>query len=405
VATFSYKVFLVFLITIITSNFELINGFIRIMTQWIWQQPNWPHFYWDDSQLMTRLAETSYLQGRLAAIAEQLSQTQQQETLAEVLIDDVIKTSAIEGEMLPLAKVRSSVARRLGIPQAGFEPPMENEGIVDITLDALQHQQQPLTLERLCGWHAALFPTGYSGLHKILVGQLRGEAPMQVVSGPIGKERLHFEAPPRQGLEKELNAFLTWFNPSLATTQGFIRAAVAHLWFITLHPFEDGNGRLARTITDLGLAQSEPQALRLYSMSREIQRQREDYYTILEETQRGGLEITEWLAWFLQCLSGAMRESENLIQQILQKALFWHFHSQTVLNARQCKILNRLLDAGAEGFEGGMNTRKYASLGRVSKATASRELIDLLNKGCLVKKPGGGRSTAYEIKWVKKRID
>lgn len=371
------------------------------MTQWIWQQSNWPHFYWDDSQLISLLTETSYLQGRLTAIAEQLSQTQQQEALAEVLIHDVIQTSAIEGEMLSLAKVRSSIARRLGIPQANFEPLMDNEGIVDITLDALQHRQSPLTFERLCGWHAALFPTGYSGLYKIIVGQLRGEAAMQVVSGPIGKERLHFEAPPRQGLEKELDAFLTWFNPSLATTQGFIRAAVAHLWFVTLHPFEDGNGRLARAITDLGLAQSEPQTLRLYSMSREIQRQRDDYYRILEETSKGDLEITEWLAWFLRCLSEAMRQSEKLIQQVLQKALFWHSHSQTILNARQCKILNRLLDAGTEGFEGGMNTRKYASLGRISKVTASRELIDLLNKGCLVKKPGAGRSTAYEIKWIK----
>lgn len=339
------------------------------MAQWIWQQEDWPHFYWDDYQLISLLTETSYLQGRLAAIAEQLSQTQQQEALAEVLILDVIKSSAIEGEILPLAKVRSSVARRLGIPQADFEPPMDNEGIIDITLDALQHRQQALSLERLCGWQAALFPLGYS--------------------------------PPRQGLEQEVEAFLIRFNESLATSQGFIRAAVAHLWFVTLHPFEDGNGRLARAITDLALAQTEPQALRLYSMSREIQLQRDDYYNILETTQRGDLDITSWLVWFMRCLSGTMKQSEKLIEHVLQKALFWQFHNQTELNARQRKILNRLLDAGPEGFEGGMNTSKYASLGKVSKATASRELIDLLNKTCLVKKPGGGRSTAYEIKWIK----
>jgi Fic family protein len=371
------------------------------MAQWIWQQEDWPHFYWDDSQLISLLTETSYLQGRLATIAEQLSQTQQQEALAEVLILDVIKSSAIEGEILPLAKVRSSVARRLGIPQADFEPPMENEGIIDITLDALQHREQALSLERLCGWQAALFPLGYSGLHKILAGQLRGDATMQVISGAIGKERLHFQAPPRQGLEQEVEAFLTWFNQSLATSQGFIRAAVAHLWFVTLHPFEDGNGRLARAITDLALAQTEPQALRLYSMSREIQLQRDDYYNILETTQRGDLDITSWLVWFMRCLSGTMKQSEKLIEHVLQKALFWQFHNQTELNTRQRKILNRLLDAGPEGFEGGMNTRKYASLGKVSKATASRELIDLLNKACLVKKPGGGRSTAYEIQWIR----
>lgn len=357
-------------------------------------------FFFDESQLISQLMKASYWQGRLSGIAEQFSQTQRQEALAEVLVQDVIKTSAIEGELLQVASVRSSVARRLGLENLMTNQGMLHEGIVDITLDAIQHDAQPLTQERLFAWHAALFPTGYSNLHTIIAGQLRGDETMQVVSDAIGKERVHFEAPPRQSLAKAVDEFLVWFNQPLSEQHGSIRAGIAHLWFVTLHPFEDGNGRIARTITDMALKQSDQQSPRFYSMSMQIQRQQQDYYQILEDTQRGTLDITAWLDWFLRCLATAMFESEQLIQSVVQKALFWQQHFQTELNTRQRKVLNRLLDASLTGFEGGMNTRKYAALAKVSKATASRELTDLLSKGCLVKKSGGGRNTAYDIKWI-----
>ncbi len=343
------------------------------------------------------MMKASYWQGRLVGIAEQFSQTQRQEALAEVLIQDVVKTSAIEGEILQVASVRSSVAQRLGLKHKITDQSMVHEGIIDVTLDAVQNDTQPLTQERLFAWHAALFPTGYSNLHQIRAGQLRGKETMQVVSGPIGKEKVHFEAPPRRNLAKALDEFIVWFNQPSPKQHGFIRAGIAHLWFVTLHPFEDGNGRIARAITDMVLKQSDQQSLRLYSMSMQIQRQREEYYQILEATQKGTLDITAWLDWFLCCLATAMFESEQLIQSVVQKARFWQQHFQTELNARQRKVLNRLLDAGLDGFEGGMNTRKYASLTKVSKATASRELTDLLSKECLVKRSGGGRNTAYDI--------
>lgn len=370
------------------------------MKRWIWQQTKWPHFFFNESQLISPLIKASYWQGRLSGIAEQFSQTQRQEALAEVLVQDVIKTSAIEGELLQMASVRSSVLRRLGLQKLMTAPCMTHEGIIDITLDAIQHDAQPLTPERLFAWHAALFPIGYSNLHHIRAGQLRGKETMQVVSGAIGKEKVHFEAPPQQELAKALDEFIVWFNQPLSNQHGFIRAGIAHLWFVTLHPFEDGNGRIARAITDMALKQSDQQSQRLYSMSMQIQRQRQEYYQILEETQRGILDITVWLDWFLRCLATAMFESEQLIQSVVQKARFWQQHTETALNARQRKVLNRLLDAGLTGFEGGINTRKYASLTKVSKATASRELTELLSKGCLIKKSGGGRNTAYDIKWI-----
>lgn len=383
------------------------------MKRWIWQQAEWPHFFMDESQLISQLMKASYWQGRLSGIAEPFSQSQRQEALAEILVQDVIKTSAIEGEILQAASVRSSVARRLGIEGSMTEPCMIHEGILDISYDAIQNDAQPLTRERLFAWHAALFPMGYSNLHQIRVGQLRGDETMRVVSGAIGKEKIHFEAPPRQGLAKALDEFLLWFNQPLSephsrrkffeeklfASNGFIRAGITHLWFVTLHPFEDGNGRIARAITDMALKQSDQQSLRLYSMSMQIQRQRQDYYQILEDTQRGTLNITAWLDWFLRCLATGMLESEQLIQSVVQKARFWQQHFQTELNARQRKVLNRLLDAGPSGFEGGMNTRKYVALNKVSKATACRELTDLLSKGCLLKRTGGGRNTAYDIKW------
>jgi len=368
------------------------------MKRWIWQQSEWPHFDWDESQLMPLLMKASYWQGRLSGIAEHFTQSQRQEALAEVLIQDVIKSSAIEGEILPAASVRSSVMRRLGLNSLVTAPGMIHEGILDITYDAIQNYAQPLTQERLFAWHTALFPIGYSNLYAIKAGQLRGEETMQVVSGAISKEKVHFEAPPRLGLESALDEFLVWFNQSTENQPGLIRAGIAHLWFVTLHPFEDGNGRIARAITDTALVQSDQQPQRLYSMSLYIQKQRQDYYQILEQTQKGTLDITAWLDWFLGCLIAAMLESEQLIQSVIEKTHFWQQHQQTQLNARQRKVLNRLLDAGPNGFEGGINTRKYVALTKVSKATASRELADLLSKGCLQKRTGGGRNTAYDIK-------
>lgn len=348
------------------------------------------------------------------------------EAIASILIEDSLTTSAIEGERLNADAVRSSVARQLGLPHAGLPVPDRSvEGLTQLLLDATQHYDVPLTLERLCGWQAALFPDGFSGLQRIRTGSLRGDAPMQVISGGAGRERVHFIAPPREALEALLDDFLTWFaaaperyypwpdtgrpprghdpasgRPSGGIVlDGLVRAGLAHLWFVTLHPFEDGNGRLTRAITDMTIAQDERQPMRLFSLSAQLLREREAYYTMLERTQRGGLDVTDWLNWFLQQLALAANAAEQTIARTLAKARFWLRHAQTPLNERQRKLLNRLLDAGPEGFEGGITTRKYVSLTRCSRATAFRELSDLMEKGCLRTQEGRGRSTGYEVVW------
>jgi Fic family protein len=315
-------------------------------------------------------------------------------------VEDGLTTSAIEGERLDVDAVRSSVARRLGLPTAGLPaPPRAVDGLIDVLLDATRQHDAPLTAERLFGWQAALFPTGYSGLHAIRVGALRGNEPMQVVSGGIGKEKVHFIAPPRKGLEAEVDRFLAWFNASPAGIDGLVRAGLAHLWFVTLHPFEDGNGRLARAITDMALSQDEHQPMRLFSLSAQIQREREGYYDILERTQRGGLDVTEWLVWYLTQVEAAATAAGQTVANTLAKARFWLGHQTTALNERQRKVLNRLLDAGPSGFEGGISTRKYMGLSKTSRATAYRELADLVEKGCLRRTGKGGRSSGYEIVW------
>jgi Fic family protein len=367
---------------------------------WIWQQPDWPRFRWDEARLGPLLARARLAQGKVLGAARLLDAGLTLEAVAAILVEDGLTTSAIEGERLDLDAVRSSVARRLGLPTAGLaKPPRAVDGLIDVLLDATRQHNAPLTPKRLYGWQAALFPTGYSGLHAIRVGELRGTAPMQVVSGGVGKEKVHFIAPPRKGLHEELKRFLSWFNAPPAGLDGLTRAGLAHLWFVTLHPFEDGNGRLARAITDMALAQDERQPMRLFSLSAQILRERKDYYAVLERTQRGALDVTEWLAWFLTQVEAAATAAEQTVANTLAKARFWLKHQATAFNERQRKLLNRLLDAGPGGFEGGINTRKYMSLTRTSRTTAYRELADLVEKGCLRPTGKGGRSSGYEIVW------
>lgn len=367
---------------------------------WIWQQPDWPRFRWDEARLAQVLARARLAQGKALGAVRLLDSNLTLEAVAAILVEDGVTTSAIEGERLDLDAVRSSVARRLGLPTAGLPaPPRAVDGLIDVLLDATRHHDAPLTTDRLFGWQAALFPTGYSGLHAIRVGELRGDELMQVVSGGIGREKVHFIAPPREGLEGELERFLAWFHVPPAGLDGLVRAGLAHLWFVTLHPFEDGNGRLARAISDMSLSQDEHQPMRLFSLSAQILRERESYYRILECTQRGGLEVTEWLVWFLMQVEAAAMAAEQTVANTLGKARFWLKHQATVLNERQRKVLNRLLDAGADGFEGGINTRKYTGLTKTSRATAYRELADLVEKGCLRPTGKGGRSSGYVVVW------
>jgi len=361
------------------------------------------------------LSAARLAQGRALGAATLFDPGLTQQALAAVLVEDGITTSAIEGERLDLDAVRSSVAQRLDLPTGGLPvPPRAVDGLIDVLLDATRDFAAPLTTERLCGWQASLFPSGPGGfavLHPVRIGALRGEQAMQVVSGRMGRQRIHFTAPPRAVLEAELARFLAWFNaPPLVQkvnhqpanvpgVDGLVRAGLAHLWFVTLHPFEDGNGRLARAITDMALSQDEQQPMRLFSLSAQILRERDGYYAALEGAQRGGLEVTDWLAWFL----AQVRESANAAQQTLAhtlaKARFWLRHQATSMNERQRKVVNRLLDAGPQRFAGGMNTRKYMSLTHTSRATAYRELFDLVEKKCLLAAGGGGRSSGYEIDW------
>jgi Fic family protein len=317
------------------------------------------------------------------------------------LTEEAVKTAAIEGESLDRGSVRSSVARRLGLPTAGLPPaPRHVDGLVEVLLDATLSYNLPMTAERLKGWQAALFPTGYSGLHRIRVGDWRATGePMQVVSGPVGHEKVHYEAPSGERVQAEMTRFLDWWDDPPAGMDGLVRAGVAHFWFVTVHPFEDGNGRLARALTDMALAQDEKLSARFYSLSSQVMAEREAYYAILEKTQQGDGDITAWLEWFLGCFERAVAGSETLLAGVLLKARFWQRHAGVNLTDRQRKVLNRLLDAGPGGFEGGMTTRKYASLTGVSKATAQRELADLVDQGLLRPNPGGGRSVSYDVAW------
>jgi Fic family protein len=373
---------------------------MQTLHQWIWQRPEWPRLRWDQGALAPRLARARLAQGKALGATRLLDAGLSLEATAAILVEDGLTTSAIEGERLDLEAVRSSVARHLGLPSAGLPaPPRAVDGLIEVLLDATRRHGKPLTTERLFAWHAALFPTGRSGLHTIRTGELRGDEPMQVVSGGTGRERIHFVAPPRKGLEAELDNFLAWFEARPAELDGLVRAGVAHLWFVTLHPFEDGNGRLARALTDMAVSQDERQPQRLFSLSAQILRERKAYYAVLERTQRGGLDITDWLAWFLEQVEAAANAAEITVANTLAKARFWLRHQGTDLSGRQRKVLNRLLDAGPEGFEGGITTRKYMSLTKTSRVTAYRELADLVEKGCLTPTGKGGRSSSYVIEW------
>ena len=365
---------------------------------WIWQQPDWPKFVWDANELSNPLAQARLAQGKLHGVAHILNADLSSEALTSILIQDGITTSAIEGERLHLDAVRSSVANQLGLPNVGLpKPDRAIDGLVEVLLDATQKHNQPLTLQRLCNWHGALFPTGYSGLREIRVGQMRGAEPMRVVSGRIGHETVHFEAPPYEQIDTEISRFIDWFNSDDSKTlDGLIRAGVAHLWFITIHPFEDGNGRIARAITDMALAQDERLTMRLFSLSAQILAVREAYYDILESTQKGEMDITAWLRWFLTQIQNAVELAQLTVANTLNKAKFWMTHQTKPLNERQRKALNRMLDA-KDGFEGGMNTRKYMNLTKTSRATAYRELAQMVEWGCLQANEKGGRSSGYVL--------
>jgi Fic family protein len=368
--------------------------------QWIWQRREWPLFQWREDVLEARLATVSQLQGELLNGA--IAAGSPVDTELDALLENIIQSSAIEGEVLDTGSVRSSLARRLGTPEGGLpEVSARYEGLVELQLDATHNHRQALTLERLLEWHGLLFPPDESRLADLAVGNLRGPDVMQVVSGPVHKRVVHYEAPPREGLEKRVENFLRWLQSSQNEEQlpPVLRAAIAHLWFVTLHPFDDGNGRLARAITDYALAQAEEQSVRFYAMSASIMAHRSEYYLILEQTQRGGLEITPWLTWFLDTLIATLETARETVLRVLQKARFWQRHATDGLNKYQVKVLNRLLNAGPEGFEGDLSARKYVAIAGVSKATATRHLGDLLDKGAVVKLQGGGRRTRYAIKW------
>ncbi len=367
--------------------------------QYIWQRPNWIHFTWKSDEVLDLLGKSRLLQGRLLGKVVDQGLVVDPQAHAEVLAEETMKTSAIEGENLDTRSVRSSVARKLGLPSAGLPVDRYVDGLVDVLLDATQNHDLPLSVERLYGWQAELFPTGYSGMHKIRVGVWRGDEPMQVVSGPLGREKIHFEAPPSKKIDNEIALFLSWWNTSNGKMEGLIRAAMAHFWFVTIHPFEDGNGRIARALTDMALAQDDGQKYRYYSLSSQIMEDRNAYYEILEKCQKGGSDITDWLVWFLGCFSRAIERSEIILSEVFTKAVFWRTHAQAPLNERQRKVINKLLDVGREAFEGGLTTRKYSSMTGVSKITAFRELNRLLELGLIKQNPGKGRSVSYDLVW------
>lgn len=366
------------------------------MVRYIHLLKDWPAFKWEDGKIILPLSTARHKQGRLLGKLEGLGFRLREEATLETLTQDVTKSSEIEGEKLPADQVRSSIARRLGIEIAGEVPANRNvEGVVEMMLDATQRYDLLLTDERLFGWHAALFPTGRSGMHKIQVGGWRHDAngPMQVVSGTIAREKVHYEAPEAGRLTIEMNKFLQWFNRT-TTVDPVLKAAIAHLWFVTIHPFDDGNGRIARAIADMQLARADGSRQRFYSMSAQIQRDRNVYYDILEETQKGDLDITSWLLWFIECLDKAISLSEQNLSGVTQKAKFWESHQGVILNERQRKMLNKLMD----GFEGKLTSSKWAKIAKCSPDTALRDIQDLIEKGILEKEDGGGRSTSYRIK-------
>lgn len=359
---------------------------------YIYQQKKWPEFTWDAEAISLLLGSVRYRQGRILGQMQALGFRIQEETMLKALTMDVIKSSEIEGEILNPEQVRSSIARRLGIEIAGSLAAERNvEGIVEMMLDATQQYAVPLTAERLFDWHAALFPTGRSGMYKIKTAAWRDDI-MQVTSGPMGKETIHFEAPSASIVPSEMIHFLEWIEQE-QEIDPVLKAGLAHLWFVTIHPFDDGNGRIARAITDMQLARADQSPQRFYSMSTQIQAERNNYYTILESTQKGTLDVTSWLIWFLNCLMHSMDQTDEIIEKTIQRAQFWEFHKEVIINPRQHKILQLLLD----DFFGNLSVSKYAKIVKTSTDTALRDLQDLVSKNVL-EQIGAGRSTSYRLK-------
>ncbi len=368
----------------------------RGLYSYIWQDDDWPNWRYDAGALASALAEASLAQGLLMGRLADVGLPLRAEASLAALTTDVVKTSAIEGEMLDAHTVRSSIARRLGVDIGALAPVNRHvDGVVEMVLDATLHCDAPLTEGRLFGWHAALFPTGYSGIEKIRVGTFRDDTrgPMQVVSGPLGRQRVHFEAPPAERLNSEMMRFLNWVDGRSFDTPPLIKAALGHLWFVTLHPFDDGNGRVGRAVGDLLLARADGSPQRFYSLSGQVERDRSTYYDILERTQKRSLDVTEWLALFLGSLKKAVDEAQLTVDAVLRKTRFWQAWATTPMNERQLKLLNRLLD----GFDGKLTSRKWATIAKCSPDTALRDITDLLERGVLRKSEAGGRSTSYEL--------
>jgi Fic family protein len=362
---------------------------------YIYEKKDWPKLTWSQERLAAQLAAVRHRQGRLIGRMEGLGFSLRNEAVLQSLTEDVLKSSEIEGEKLDRDEVRSSIARRLGLDIGGLAPADRHvEGVVEMTLDATQRYADPLTEERLFGWHSALFPTGRSGMKKIRVGCWRDDkaGPMQVVSGPIGREKVYYQAPEARRIPKEMRAFLKWFNGT-QSADPVLAAGLAHLWFVTIHPFDDGNGRIARAIADMGLARSENSTQRFYSMSAQIRLERNAYYAMLEKAQKGGLDVTPWLEWFLGCLDRAFDGAELILAGVRRKTHFWGVHAEKPFNERQRAVINRLLD----GLEGKLTSSKWAALAKCSQDTALRDIQDLLKRGVLVQEPGGGRSTSYAL--------
>ncbi len=360
---------------------------------YIHQSKDWPYFNWDNNTLLPYVSKVRDLQGRLIGRMESLGFELREEAVLETLTDDIVKSSAIEGKFLNPDEVRSSVARRLGLDISGLaESSLDLEGLVEMMLDATQKYEAPLTKDRLCGWHAALFPTGRSGMYKITVGAWRNDeqGPMQVVSGPMGSEKVHYTAPESKRLESEMNLFIQWFNSDNGM-EPVIKSAISHLWFVSIHPFDDGNGRIARAVANSQLARADRTKQRFYSMSAQIMKSKKEYYSILESTQKGSLDVSQWLVWYFERLIEALESTDEALSKVLVKARFWEIHKTTQLNERQLKMINILLG----DFIGKMHSSKWAKMTKVHRDTARRDIQDLIEKGILSDSGEGGRSTNY----------
>jgi len=362
------------------------------MAKYIYEYDQWPEFTWDDKKISVILGKVRHLQGKVFGQMEALGFSIKEEAMLSTLTLDVLKSSEIEGEILNYEQVRSSIARKLGLEYAGIVHVDRNvEGVVEMMLDATQRYNKPLDQERIFGWHAALFPTGWSGMHRIDIGCYR-KGEMQVVSGAMGKEKVHFEAPIPEIVSEEMDEFLYWFNHE-TEIDGVVKSAIAHLWFIIIHPFDDGNGRIARAMSDMLLARSEDSSQRFYSFSNQILQEKKLYYQILQKVQHSSGDITEWIDWFLNCMYRALLNTEETLKKVLKKSDFWDKHKETSLNSRQRLMLNKLLD----GFDGKLKTSKWAKIAKCSADTALRDIKDLIEKGILIQEESGGRSTNYEL--------